>query len=81
MPGLEGTELPAPRIRGLLAAFSPPRGVAVPVIRLAGTAADAHWQITRARGVRTIRTRTVLRLSSMAMIHDPVMVGAAAMPR
>ncbi len=57
--------------------------LAVPVIALPRTPADAPWNITRARSVLTIATRTVMRLSSMAMIHDAVIAGAgaASMPR
>ncbi|GAB2554985.1 LysR family transcriptional regulator [Rhodanobacter koreensis] len=59
------------------------RDVAVPVITLPRTPADSPWQLSRTRSVLTIATHTVLRLSSMAMIHDAVItgVGAAAMPR
>lgn len=55
----------------------------VPAITLSRTPSDARWQLSRARSVRTVATRTVLRLSSMAMIHDAALagVGAAAMPR
>lgn len=55
----------------------------VPAITLSRTPPDATWQLSRARSVRRIATHTVLRLSSMAMIHDAVLagVGAAAMPR
>ncbi len=58
-------------------------GAVVPVIALPRTPADASWQLSRARSVLTIATRTVLRLSSMAMVHDAVKsgIGAAAMPR
>lgn len=72
----------------VVAAPSLPRPVrrndaAMPAITLLHTPADPTWQLVRTRGVRTVPTRTVLRLSSMAMIHDAVMagVGAAAMPR
>jgi len=60
-----------------------PRTGAVPAIALPRTPADAPWQLSRARSVLTVATRTVLRLSSMGMIHDAVLagVGAAAMPR
>ena len=59
------------------------RNTAVPAITLPRTQADASWQLHRPRGVRTVATHTVLRLSSMAMIHDAVLAGAgaAAMPR
>lgn len=59
------------------------RTVAVPAIALPRAPADAPWQLRRARSVLTVATRTVLRLSSMGMIHDAVLagVGAAAMPR
>jgi DNA-binding transcriptional LysR family regulator len=59
------------------------RAVMVPAITLSRTPADTSWQLGRARSVRSIATRTVLRLSSMAMIHDAVIagIGAAAMPR
>ena len=59
------------------------RDVAVPAIALPRTPADAPWQLSRARSVLTLATHTVLRLSSMAMIHDAVLagIGAAAMPR
>ena len=41
------------------------------------------WQLHRARSVLTVATRSVLRLSSMAMVHDAVLagLGAAAIPR
>ena len=59
------------------------RDVAVPAITLPRTPADSPWQLSRTRSVLTIATHTVLRLSSMAMIHDAVItgIGAAAMPR
>lgn len=59
------------------------RTVAVPAIALPRAPADAPWQLRRARSVLTVATHTVLRLSSMGMIHDAVLagVGAAAMPR
>ncbi|OOG50951.1 LysR family transcriptional regulator [Rhodanobacter sp. C01] len=59
------------------------RHVAVPAITLPHAPVDAPWQLSRTRSVLTIATHTVLRLSSMAMIHDAVLagVGAAAMPR
>lgn len=59
------------------------RTVAVPAIALPRAPADAPWQLRRARSVLTVATCTVLRLSSMGMIHDAVLagVGAAAMPR
>ncbi len=59
------------------------RDVSVPAIALPHTPTDAPWQLIRARSVLTIATRTVLRLSSMGMIHDAVLsgIGAAAMPR
>ncbi|MGH8156876.1 MAG: LysR family transcriptional regulator [Rhodanobacter sp.] len=59
------------------------RDLAVPAIALPRTPSDATWQLSRARSVLTVATRTVLRLSSMGMIHDAVLagVGVAAMPR
>lgn len=59
------------------------REAVVPVIALPRSPGNASWQLGRARSVLTVATRTVLRLSSMAMIHDAVLagVGAAAMPR
>lgn len=59
------------------------RGAPVPVITLPRAPAEAAWQLRRARSELTLATRSVLRLSSMAMIHDAVLagVGAAAMPR
>ncbi|MDQ6647805.1 MAG: LysR family transcriptional regulator [Pseudomonadota bacterium] len=59
------------------------RDIVVPVIALPRTPGDATWQLIRARSVLTITTRTVLRLSSMGMIHDAVIsgIGAAAVPR
>ncbi|MEO8779944.1 MAG: LysR family transcriptional regulator [Rhodanobacter sp.] len=59
------------------------REIAVPAVSLPRTPADALWKLSRARRTLTVATRTVLRLSSMAMIHDAVLagVGAAAMPR
>jgi DNA-binding transcriptional LysR family regulator len=58
-------------------------GSATPAVTLSRTPTNASWQLSRARSVRSIATRTVLRLSSMAMIHDAVIagIGAAAMPR
>lgn len=59
------------------------RDVAVPVIALPHTPVNLPWQLSRARSVLSLATHTVLRLSSMAMIHDAVItgLGAAAMPR
>lgn len=59
------------------------RDVAVPVIALPRTPPGITWQLERARSTLRVTTRTVLRLSSMAMIHDAVLagVGAAAVPR
>lgn len=59
------------------------RDVAVPAITLPRAPAEASWQLHRARSELRVTTRSVLRLSSMAMIHDAVLagVGAAAMPR
>lgn len=59
------------------------RETAVPVITLPRTPADPLWRLSRARRTLPVLTRTVLRLSSMAMIHDAVIagVGAAALPR
>ncbi len=59
------------------------RDVAVPVIALPRTPPGITWQLQRARSTLRVTTRTVLRLSSMAMIHDAVLagVGAAAVPR
>lgn len=59
------------------------RPVAVPAIALPRTPVEGSWRLSRARSVLTVATRNVLRLSSMAMIHDAVLagVGAAAMPR
>ncbi|WP_426699829.1 LysR family transcriptional regulator [Rhodanobacter sp. Col0626] len=78
-------------LRDVLVVVAPPslprpvrqRDVAVPAIALPRTPADASWQLSRARSVLTVATHTVLRLSSMAMIHDAVLagVGAAVMPR
>ncbi|HWU78252.1 MAG TPA: LysR family transcriptional regulator [Rhodanobacter sp.] len=55
----------------------------VPVIALPHTPAAGSWRLSRTRSVLTVGTRCVLRLSSMAMIHDAVLAGAgaAAMPR
>lgn len=74
-------------VQVVVAAPSLPRPVrprnGVPAIALPRTPANVRWQLTRARSVLTVTTRTVLRLSSMGMIHDAVLagVGAAAMPR
>lgn len=59
------------------------RNTIVAAITLPRTPADATWQLHRHRSVCTVSTRVVLRLSSMAMIHDAVLAGAgaAAMPR
>jgi DNA-binding transcriptional LysR family regulator len=59
-----------------------PDGEAVPAVILPGAAADA-WYLERKEGVLTVRIRPVLRLSSMAMVHDAVLdgAGAGAMPR
>ncbi|MGH8182652.1 MAG: LysR family transcriptional regulator [Rhodanobacteraceae bacterium] len=59
------------------------RAATVPAVALPRSPAAARWQLSRARGTLTVATRTVLRLSSMAMIHDAVLagVGAAAVPR
>ncbi|RAN75777.1 LysR family transcriptional regulator [Bacillus sp. SRB_336] len=59
------------------------RDAPVPVITLPRAPAEAAWHLRRARSDLTVTTRSVLRLSSMAMIHDAVLagVGAAAMPR
>lgn len=58
------------------------RDIAMPVVTLPRVPAGIPWQLDRARSSLTVATRTVLRLSSMAMIHDAVLagVGAAAMP-
>jgi DNA-binding transcriptional LysR family regulator len=59
------------------------RDVPVPAITLPRAPAEASWKVHRARSALSIGTRCVLRLSSMAMIHDAVLagIGAAAMPR
>lgn len=59
------------------------RDVAVPIIALSRAPAAGSWQLHRARSVLTVATRSVLRLSSMAMVHDAVLagLGAAAIPR
>lgn len=59
------------------------RHASVPIITLPHTPAESQWQLTRARSVLAVTTLSVMRLSSMAMIHDAVIsgVGAAAMPR
>ena len=59
------------------------RKVAVPAITLPRTPVEAPWKLHRARRELSITARSVLRLSSMAMIHDAVLAGAgaAAMPR
>ena len=59
------------------------RNMIVPVIALPRSPIDAPWHITRARRVLSVATRTVMRLSSMAMIQDAVIsgIGAASMPR
>ncbi len=59
------------------------RTAAIPAIALPRAPADAPWRLDRARSVLTVATHTVLRLSSMGMIHDAVLAGAgaAAMPR
>lgn len=59
------------------------RDVPVPAITLPRAPAEASWKVHRARSELSIGTRCVLRLSSMAMIHDAVLagIGAAAMPR
>lgn len=66
-----------------LARPSRQRDVPVPVITLPRAPTEATWKLQRARSELSITTRSVLRLSSMAMIHDAVLagVGAAAMPR
>lgn len=55
----------------------------VPAVVLSGTAEGALWNIVHEGGVQRLRTRTSLRLSSMAMVHDAVLdgAGAAMMPR
>jgi DNA-binding transcriptional LysR family regulator len=55
----------------------------VPAVVLSGTAEEALWNIVHEEGVQRLRTRTSLRLSSMAMVHDAVLDGAgvAMMPR
>ena len=55
----------------------------ISAIALPHTPADASWRLSRAHSTLTVATRTMLRLSSMAMIHDAVLagIGAAAMPR
>jgi len=55
----------------------------VPAITLPRTPTGTPWRLDRARSTLLVASRTVLRLSSMAMIHDAVLagVGAAAMPR
>lgn len=59
------------------------RDTRVPVITLPRAPLEASWHLHRARSELSIHTRSVLRLSSMAMIHDAVLagVGAAAVPR
>jgi DNA-binding transcriptional LysR family regulator len=59
------------------------RDVAIPRITLPRAPAAGSWKLHRARSELNVTTRSVLRLSSMAMIHDAVLagVGAAAMPR
>jgi DNA-binding transcriptional LysR family regulator len=54
----------------------------VPAVVLPG-AADGAWYLAREEGVHTVRIRPMLRLSSMAMVHDAVLdgAGAAMMPR
>jgi len=66
----------------LLAALPGPDDLIVADALIHASAHDG-MKLSRARSVRRIATRTVLRLSSMAMIHDAVTagVGAAAMPR
>ena len=60
-----------------------PSELPVPVVTLPRMPTEVTWQLRRARSEQTVTTRSVLRLSSMAMIHDAVLagVGAAAMPR
>lgn len=55
----------------------------VPSITLPRAPSEALWHLRRARSELTVASRSVLRLSSMAMIHDAVLagIGAAAMPR
>lgn len=59
------------------------REVPVPSITLPRAPAETSWKLHRARSELDVTTRSVLRLSSMAMIHDAVLagVGAAAVPR
>lgn len=59
------------------------RDIPVPVIALPRKPVEGSWRLSRPRSALTVPTRSVLRLSSMAMIHDAVLagVGAAAMPR
>ena len=59
------------------------RTTGVPAVTLPHSSPETSWQLRRARHVLTVATHTVLRLSSMAMIHDAVLAGAgaAAMPR
>jgi DNA-binding transcriptional LysR family regulator len=59
------------------------RDVPVPAVTLPRAPTEATWQLHRARSTLTLATRSVLRLSSMTMIHDAVLagVGVAAMPR
>lgn len=58
------------------------RDISVPVIALPHARANGTWKLNRARSTLTVSTHIVLRLSSMAMIHDAVLagVGAAALP-
>jgi DNA-binding transcriptional LysR family regulator len=55
----------------------------VPAVLLLGMPEDAPWNLIHAGGVMTLRTRPVLRLSSMTMVLDAALdgAGAAMMPR
>jgi DNA-binding transcriptional LysR family regulator len=55
----------------------------VPAVLLLGMPEDAPWNLIHAGGVLTLRTRPVLRLSSMTMVLDAALdgAGAAMMPR
>lgn len=55
----------------------------VPAVLLLGMPEDAPWNLIHAGGTMTLRTRPVLRLSSMTMVLDAALdgAGAAMMPR
>ncbi|MFC5579873.1 LysR family transcriptional regulator [Rhodanobacter terrae] len=56
---------------------------AVPAVTLVGAPESAAWNITADGRTQILHTHVVLRLSSMAMVHDAVLdgAGAAMMPR